>query len=202
MSQVKSISQMKLFQKVIISLFHSYFVTFFNFKSCDLNSLFLSFFPRDSYCITTGTSKKINPNQFGWYYESCSKCTKSSRGMGDTYTCSCGQEVKAPIARFVFCHKNQLFYGYTSFATLPNYNAHCATRYKVVVQVESQGDKANFVYKVYSYLANSFELAPYIIQSYKIRHIRSLLFLFIGFHFIFQGFSNGFKICSICGHNF
>jgi hypothetical protein len=66
--------------------------------------------------------------------------------MNDTYTCSCGQEVKAPIARFVFCHKNQLFYGYTSFATLPNYNAHCATRYKVVVQVESEGDNADFVF--------------------------------------------------------
>lgn len=86
MSQVKTIAQMKLFQK-------------------------------DSHCITIGTTKKFNPNQFGWYYESCTKCTKSSRSMGAEYTCSCGEEVKAPIARF-----------------------------KVVVQVEFEGHKADFVF--------------------------------------------------------
>ncbi|XP_045802569.1 uncharacterized protein LOC123896193 [Trifolium pratense] len=72
---------------------------------------------KDSYCITVGTTKKFNPNQFGWYYESCSKCTKSSRSMGENYTCSCGENVKVPIAR-----------------------------YKVVIQVESEGHKADFVF--------------------------------------------------------
>ncbi|XP_045805476.1 uncharacterized protein LOC123898538 [Trifolium pratense] len=72
---------------------------------------------KDSYCITVGTTKKFNPNQFGWYYESCSKCTKSSRSMGENYTCSCGENVKLPIAR-----------------------------YKVVIQVESEGHKADFVF--------------------------------------------------------
>ncbi|XP_045822082.1 uncharacterized protein LOC123914966 [Trifolium pratense] len=72
---------------------------------------------QDSYCITVGTTKKFNPNQFGWYYESCSKCTKSSRSMGENYTCSCGENVKVPIAR-----------------------------YKVVIQVESEEHKADFVF--------------------------------------------------------
>ncbi|WJX71984.1 hypothetical protein P8452_55910 [Trifolium repens] len=60
-------------------------------------------FQKDTQCITIGTTKMFNPTQFGWYYESCSKCTKSSRGQGDNYTCSCGEEVKSPIARFILC---------------------------------------------------------------------------------------------------
>ncbi|WJX42963.1 hypothetical protein P8452_30133 [Trifolium repens] len=77
----------------------------------------MKLFQKDSHCITIGTTKKFNPNQFGWYYESCTKCTKSSRSLGENYTCSCGEEVKVPIARF-----------------------------KVVVQVEYQGSKADFIF--------------------------------------------------------
>ncbi|WJX34065.1 hypothetical protein P8452_22213 [Trifolium repens] len=72
---------------------------------------------KDTHCITIGTTKMFNPTQFGWYYESCSKCTKSSRGQVDNYTCSCGEQVKSAIARF-----------------------------KVVVQVEHQGNKADFIF--------------------------------------------------------
>ncbi|KAK2355809.1 hypothetical protein QL285_093188 [Trifolium repens] len=74
-------------------------------------------FTKDSYCITIGTAKKFNPNQFGWYYESCTKCTKSSRGQPDNYVCSCGEVVKSPLARF-----------------------------KVVAQVEQDGHRADFVF--------------------------------------------------------
>ncbi|KAK2449944.1 hypothetical protein QL285_009092 [Trifolium repens] len=83
------------------------------FKSiCQMKS-----FTKDSYCNTIGTAKKFNPNQFGWYYESCTKFTKSSRGQSDNYVCSCGEVVKSPLARF-----------------------------KVVAQVEQDGHKADFVF--------------------------------------------------------
>jgi hypothetical protein len=32
---------------------------------------------------------KFNPNQFGWYYESCTKCSKTSMLNGASYKCTC-----------------------------------------------------------------------------------------------------------------
>lgn len=72
---------------------------------------------QNAFCITVGTTTKFNPNQFGWYYESCTKCPKSSKSNVGSYRCSCGEDVDVPL-----------------------------TRYKVVVQVAYDGDKADFVF--------------------------------------------------------
>lgn len=72
---------------------------------------------QNTYCITIGRTNKFNPNQFGWYYESCPKCPRSWRSNGSSYRCGCGEDVDV------------LF-----------------TRYKVVVQVVYEGEKADFVF--------------------------------------------------------
>ncbi|XP_024627660.2 uncharacterized protein [Medicago truncatula] len=74
-------------------------------------------FDKDTYCITVAKSLKFNPNRYGWYYETCTKCTKASRSGGASYKCSCGEEVEVPL-----------------------------TRYKVVVIMEYRDHKAEFLF--------------------------------------------------------
>lgn len=63
-------------------------------KSRDFKNL-----TKHTYCLTVGTTKKFNPNYFGWYYESCTRCIKSSKSTVGSYKCSCGEDVVAPLTR-------------------------------------------------------------------------------------------------------
>jgi hypothetical protein len=74
--------------------------------------------------------------------------------LGENYTCSCGEEVKVPIARFVVLLSCLL----NIFPTILNeFSSHREylhliviaiqfIRFKVVVQVEYQGSKADFIF--------------------------------------------------------
>nr|ABN09762.1 Nucleic acid-binding, OB-fold [Medicago truncatula] len=54
----------------------------------------------DTYCITIGKITKFNPDQFGWYYKSCTKYSKESKSNGSSYRCTCKQDVDAPLTRY------------------------------------------------------------------------------------------------------
>ncbi|RHN51922.1 hypothetical protein MtrunA17_Chr6g0474551 [Medicago truncatula] len=56
-------------------------------------------FMQTTFCITVGKTNKFNPNQFGWYYESCPKCPRSSRLNNGSYKCGCGEDVEVPFTR-------------------------------------------------------------------------------------------------------
>jgi hypothetical protein len=69
--------------------------------------------------------------------------------LGENYTCSCGEEVKVPIARFVVllsCLLNILSTILNEFSSHLIVIAIQFIRFKVVVQVEYQGSKADFIF--------------------------------------------------------
>jgi len=53
-------------------------------------------------CVTVATTLKFSVSKFGWFYYGCTACTKKATNAKIPYKCSCSEEVKLAILRYIF----------------------------------------------------------------------------------------------------